>query len=268
MNKQFILNKYSKAEDKLLISRILDKYQYATTRNKICSTNFLNLAEQALANSILSQLKIKNYIIYGAYPNSERNIFIFYPEKFNLDIVQANFDNLIGIIRITLPKELHQSFSHREYLGGLMKLGIEREKIGDILTFDDGADIIVVKDMLDYFLNNLPYLTRFKKSVITSIPLQNLRIMQPKKEEIEITIPSLRLDSIVSELLHVSRSKACEVISSERVFINFELETKTNKFLKPNDILTIRGSGRYEIDQILGNTRKGNSILKVYKIGQ
>ena len=51
---------------------------------------------------------------------------------------------------------------HKDYLGGLMKLGIKREKLGDILVDADGADIIVKEEMTMYIENELKKLMQMK----------------------------------------------------------------------------------------------------------
>lgn len=265
MDKHSILDKLSKEEDKLFISKVLDKFNYSINKNKISSTNFINLAEKELAKKVLSRLKVNNFMFYGAYEDCQRCVILFYPEKFDKSIVEANYNTLLGIIRIKLPKELEGIYSHKDYLGAIMKLGVNREKVGDILVFENGADIIVSKDILEFLYSNLSSLTRFQKSIITIETVENLRIIESKKEDIQIIIPSLRLDSIVSELTHTSRSKACDIIASERVFVNFVSVTKSNTLLKGNDTLTIRRNGKYTISQVLGNTRKGNIILKLEK---
>lgn len=265
MNKQEILNKFLKEDNKLLVSKVLDKYQYCISKNKISSTNFINLAEKAILEKILVSQKIKNHVFYGGFDSCERCILIFYPEKYDLSIVHSNFSNILEILRIELPKELHSKYNHRNYLGGLLKLGIAREKIGDILVFETGADIIISKDVSQFLYSNIPSLTRFAKSKIDILDIKNLREKENQKEEIKIIVPSLRLDSIVAELCHTSRAKSCEIIESEKVFVNFISVTKTNTFLKENDIISIRRNGKYNIAETLGTTKKGNIILKIEK---
>ena len=263
MNKSEILNKFSKEEDKLFISKILDKYNYAITKNKISYTNFMNLAEKEIAKKLLSIQKIKNYIFYGGFDECERCILIFYPKKFDLSIVKSNLPNILGIIRIELPKELYSKYNHRNYLGGIIKLGISREKIGDILVYENGSDIIASKDILDFLQTNLSSLTRFGKSKISLQNISDIKKIDIKKEQFQIIVPSLRLDSIVSELCHTSRTKACQIIESEKVFINYIPVTKTSSFLKVTDTISIRKFGKYNIIEILGNTKKGNIIVKL-----
>ena len=265
MEKQFIINKFTNEDDNFLVSKILDKIQYTIQYNKITTTNFLNLSEQNTVQAMMNYIKINTYVFFGAYPKSERKLAFFYPEKFNHAIVESNFKNFISVIRITLPKDLHSKYSHKQYLGGLMKLGIEREKIGDILVFNNGADIIISKDISTYILDNLHTLTRFKSSDFELLDYTNIRGPNFKYEELKIIIPSLRLDTIIAALIHVSRNEACKLIVSEKIFVNFQLQSKSTKLIKENDIITIRGKGRFNIVQILGNTKKGNIIVKILK---
>ena len=84
-------------------------------------------------------------------------------------------------------------------------------------------------------------------------------------ETIKIIVPSFRLDNFVSDLARTSRSKAVQIINQERVFINGQNETKPSKQLKLNDILTIRGKGRFVIKEFAGNTRSGRTVVVVEK---
>lgn len=146
-----------------------------------------------------------------------------------------------------------------------MKLGIEREKIGDILVHENGADILVCSDISESLSHLLSTLTRFSKASINIIETKALPPHKIKKEEIKIIIPSLRLDSIVSELAHASRNRAIDLLNSERVLVNFEIQTKASKLLNINDIVTIRGKGKFIISNITGTTRNGNLVVLVSK---
>lgn len=146
-----------------------------------------------------------------------------------------------------------------------MKLGVKREKIGDIIVEGDGADIIVSKEITKFLLENVGELTRFSKSTITIENIQDLRKVEVQKEELEIIVSSLRLDNVISELARCSRNKALEIINMERVFINFQVETKKTKQIKTGDIITIRGKGRFVIKELVGQTKSGRTILKIEK---
>lgn len=267
MNRQEILQKYENEDDRLLVSKLLDKIEFVSQKNTIESTDFLDIHQKNILEKVLVTLKYKNYAIYGGYPNSERTIIILYPQKLEMIFENNSFDynHMIQIIRIVLPNELRGKYSHRDYLGAIIKIGVKREKIGDILVSADGADIIVKKEISNYLQTSLVELTRFSKSKISIQNVEEVNITSPKIEIVNIIIPSMRMDSIVSELIKTSRSKANEIINVERVFVNGEMVTKNSKLLKEDDIITVRGKGRFKVKKILNYTKKGNLVLEVEK---
>ena len=265
MNKQEILKEYKNQEDRLLLSFILDKIKFVETRNKLENTNFLSLNEISLAESFLKKIKYTNYCLWGGYETAERKVLILYPEKFNQVMVEKNYNKIMSIIRIVLPETEKGKYTHRNYLGGIIKLGLEREKVGDILVQNDGADIIVLEESKKFLSQELSNLKRFENSTIMEKKLEEIIEVVPKKEEIKIIVPSLRLDNFVSDLAKTSRTKAIEIIKSERVFINGKLETKTSKSIKEKDTITIRGKGRFIVKEFMGNTRSGRTIVAIEK---
>lgn len=265
MNKQELLKDYKKQDDKICLSQVLDKIEFSKTREKIEYTDFLDMYQISLVENFLRKIRFNNYQLFGGYDESERKILIVYPEKYNEKMIEKNYSKMLKIVRVELPEEEHGKYSHRNYLGGIVKLGLKREKVGDILVSNDGADIIVVDDFADILKNELPSLTRFESSKIYVEELTNLRKKEIKIEEISIIVPSLRLDNIVSDLARTSRSKAAEIINQERVFVNGQNETKLSKQIKLNDVITIRGKGRFIIKEFTGTTRSGRTVIKIEK---
>ncbi len=265
MNKQEILQEYRNQEEKLLVAKVLDKLEFARTKNKIQTTDFLNLNEQETVLKVLKKIDYKNYYFFGGKENSERKVLIMYPEKLTEEMSRKNDSKILSVIRIQLPNDLINEYDHRTYLGSIIKLGIEREKTGDILVEPQGADIIVKEETVEFLLQNLSSLTRFKSAEITKVNIQDLKDTKISKVEVSAVMISLRLDNIVSTLAKTSRSKAVEILAQERVFLNHKLETKASKQVKVGDIITIRGKGRFEFREIAGNTRKGRYIVKIDK---
>lgn len=265
MNKQEILSTYKKAEDKVLLAQVLDKIEFSKNKQTIENSDFLDMYQISLVKNFLKKIQFENYILYGGFEDSERKVLIIYPEKYTLDMVEKNYNKILQIIRIQLGKEEIGKYSHRNYLGAIVKVGIDRAKIGDIIVSDEGADIIVKKETLEILINELKGLTRFENSKFETANIQDLRKQEIKVEEISIIVPSLRLDNFVSDLSKTSRSKAVQIIDSERVFINGQNEKKPSKQIKMGDILTIRGKGRFVIKEISGTTRSGRSVVKIEK---
>ena len=252
-------------DDKILLAQVSDKIEMCENKNKIEYTNFLDLAQIELVQNYIDKLKIENYISYGGYEQSERKLFVMYPEKFNSTVVEKNLVSIVKIVRIQLPDELKGKYAHRDYLGAVIKLGVKREKVGDIIVDNDGADIIVEKDISKFLLENLSGLTRFSKSKITIEKIDNLRTVEVRREERDIIVSSLRLDNVISELARCSRNKALDIINMERVFVNFQCETKKTKQIKTGDMVTIRGKGRFYIKELVGQTKSGRVIVKIEK---
>ena len=265
MNKQDFLKDYKKQEDKMLLAQVLDKIEFVKTRGKLEYTDFLDMYQTSLVENFLKKIKFENYKLYGGYEDAERKFLIIYPKKYDEIMLEKNYSKILKAVRVTLPDEEKGKYSHRNYLGGIVKLGLKREKVGDILVSDTGADIIVMEDFSEILKKELPSLTRFENSKIEIIELKDLRKKEIKIEDIKIIVPSLRLDNIVSDLARTSRSKAKQIIEQERVFINGQNETKLSKQIKLNDIITIRGKGRFVIKEFEGTTRSGRQVIVIEK---
>lgn len=265
MNKQEILQEYKNQDERLLVAKVLDKLEFIKIKNKIECTDFLNLYEQELIQKLMKKLHFKNYYFFGGSEISERKVVIFYPEKLTKEMCEKNHKNIISIIRIELPKELEDEYNHSTYLGAIMKLGIEREKVGDIFAKTISADIIVKNEILKFLVQNLNSLTRFEKAQIEEKNIDELAKTGINKIEISAIVASLRLDNIVTVFAKTSRSKAVDIINQERVFVNYKLETKSSKQVNEGDVITIRGKGRFEFKEISGNTKKGRYVIKIDK---
>ena len=145
---------------------------------------------------------------------------VFYPENYDEEILEKNYKKILKIVRVKLPEKLKGKYSHRNYLGGIVKLGLKREKVGDIIVYDEGADIITLEEFSSILEKEISSLTRFEGSIITKEEIGELNKREIKIEQVKIIVPSLRLDNFVSDLAKTSRSKAVQIINQERVFIN------------------------------------------------
>ena len=131
------------------------------------------------------------------------------------------------------------------------------------VEFEDGADIVASFEICEYVVNNLQQLTRFSKATIIELNIKEIREPNVKKEEIRIVVASLRLDAIVAELAKCSRNVANEIIENQRVFINYENESRSSKLLSEGDVIVIRGKGKFIVKLINGETRKGKLSVTI-----
>ena len=79
--------KYKNSEHKLLVAKVIDKYEFSKTKNKISYTDFLNITEISELKRILKDEGVSNYIFYGGKEETDRSLLIFYPEKFSEEMV-------------------------------------------------------------------------------------------------------------------------------------------------------------------------------------
>lgn len=252
-------------EEKLIIAKLMDKIKFCKTRNKIVNTEFLSLYEKEIIKKELNKNKIKNYLFFGGYEGAEGEVLIIYPEKFDKNIVIKNLENIIKIINIKLPKELVGKYEHRDYLGCVMKTGLNRNRIGDIIVYDNEAYIIVLKENTEYIKEFLKEIIKFNKSKIEIINYQELKVKEQEFEEKKITVSSMRADNIVSEIIKISRSKTEELFSNEKVFINSKVEIKSSKTINIGDIIAVRGKGKFLVGEIVGTNRSNKNIILIKK---
>lgn len=238
--------------EKILLSKILDKIKFSKTRNQITNSEFLNEYQISMIEKELRKIGETNYFFEGGYENAESKILVAYPEKLGETIAHENINNILKAIKIELPNEIYGKFGHRDYLGTVMSFGLERDRIGDIIVHEDSAYIVVLDENAKYIKSSFEYEKRFKKAKVSMINIDEIKTKKIELEEIIITVNSIRLDSIISELLKTSRRIAQEFLEEEKVFINYAVETKPTKVLKEKDILIIRGKGKFIVNEFMG----------------
>ena len=255
--------KYKDTEYKMLIAKLIDKYEVCKTKNKITYTDFLHISERSIVEKVLKEERIFNFVFYGGKEEADWSVLIFYPDKINEEMLLKNYEKIFNVIRIKLPNNIE--YEHREFLSGIMKLGIKREKFGDIIVTDFGADIIVFSEISKILAEDLKGLTRFRKSEIEIVSINELTYVEPEFEKFNVIVSSLRLDNFVSELANSSRTRASEIINEGKVFLNSINEFKDSKKIEINDIITIRGKGKFIFDGIEKETKSGKFLVNIRK---
>lgn len=262
MNRDALLRSFSRNEDRLLIARILDRYSLYEKSKSTTHSDFLDPYQRNIVKKALDAGDICDYSFYGGFEGAERTIVVFCPNNVpkNNDPV---WNNLLRFVKVEL--KTRESFSHRDYLGALMGLGIKREKIGDILVKEDFCIMAVMDEIADYILFNLLKVGRAKVSVRTVEPEELIEV-EPKAIEISRTVASLRLDSVAGAGFGISRSKIADLIKAEKVSLNWEITSLVTKQVKEGDTISVRGKGRVVLEKIGNNTKKDriHVILKKF----
>lgn len=260
--------------DNLLEGRIDDLSKRAYNNDYLTCTNFLSASDLALFYRILksrgisSKVNVLNgssYVVYGGHEDADRNVICFLPGYMSPEEFSVNEALAGDIIKCIHVKPLNNRFaddlSHRDFLGALMNLGIEREKIGDILVDGSSAYIFVLSDMAETVAREL---TRVKHtSVDCGLVSPSECDVQPKFIEVSGSVASQRVDAVLAMVWHLSRGRAQEVIKAENVFINGQTVTDPGYNLKPGDRVTVRGHGKFIFESTGTMTKKGRFYANV-----
>ena len=158
------------------------------------------------------------------------------------------------------------SIGHRDILGALMGLGIERETLGDIAMLKEGALLFVHEDMADYVAANLESCGRVKVRV--SPCGEEVAPPEPEGTLLYRTVPSQRLDAVLAAAYDLSRQKAQEMIRAELVKVDHAVETRADARLEAGSLVSARGLGRFCLREVTGLTRKGRVGLRLFVYGK
>lgn len=261
LNKNQILNNLKDKDDKILFSKIIDQYNFCFRNFETSFTDFMPITKYGEFMKYIKNHHLDvNIKVFGGFGEVERVVIGFFQDYTEL---QTN-DFPISVLDIKYNTKYSKSLTHRDFLGSLIGLGIDRSKLGDIVIKEDGAFCFVSSELADYISINLTKVASSKVSAEICEFSENMINIQNLEEE-NIIISSLRLDSLVGGAFNISRGKACDFIKAEKVFLNFQVESSVSKEVKIGDIVTLRGSGRIRIDEFIGNTKSDRIVLRIAK---
>ena len=244
-------------EETLLQKRLLELSRTAYMRGIVTFSDFLNLNELNILHTIPKNLLQSPYETSGGYGLAERQMVAFLP-----DALYYAFQYPFRILEIQpLNRRFSEELGHRDYLGAVMNLGIERCKLGDIMIDGEKALLFVREELADYVIENL---TRIKHTSVQVHTAPELAASyEPRYEELKGTVASVRLDSVLSLAYPLSRSKLTAYIEGGRVFVNGKLITSNGYRLKEGDIISVRKMGRIVYDGVLSETKKGRYLAAI-----
>ena len=261
MTKTEFLDRFSKsADERLLLSRVLDKAERCRTRSVPEYTGFLSPAEQAMVQDALRFYGDVRFVFRGGFEGAERNICFFLPEWMDEEYLTPDTEETITAVSADISRA--NGISHRDVLGSLMGIGLTREKLGDILIADGAAQCVLLKSAADIILSQWEGIGRYNISS-KEIALSELSVKPPQLKHITDTVATLRLDAVMSSGFSLSRTKASEYISAGRVAVNHRDCLKGDKSVAEGDIITCRGLGKCILREVSGTSKKGRTIIKM-----
>lgn len=257
--KEKIIRYYKGTEGEEAAVRLADMAEQAQRSQKFRLGDFLDPYGQEIAETIAANYPALRLDFSGGYTGAERQRAMFIDRdfggspSFELAYVTASWNGQF------------EHIGHRDVLGALMSLGIERSRFGDIIMGEEQAGIVTDNKMAACLLENL---TRIGRSSVVC-RLSELSLIPAKEEkykELRATVASLRVDSVAAAGYGVSRSRAAADIAADKLKLNWQPVKNASQSVKEGDVLSLRGRGRLEVAEVRGQTKKGRLgvLLKRY----
>lgn len=246
------------AEETRFRKRLAELADKSYNSSQYFFTNFLSAAELDIYYQMERELSYVPVTVFGGTMDCERVMLRFGCEA--LCGYEAAFP--IQCIEILpLIEKFGEELGHRDYLGALMNLGIERSTLGDLVISGKHAFLFCTEKMAPYILDTLDKVrhTNVRCQLATQIPESTITHLERKT----VQVSAARMDSVIAKVYNLSRSDSVLLFRAKKVFVNGRLNENNSGQLKPGDKVTVRGFGRFFYVETAGETRKGKLNVAV-----
>lgn len=238
-----------------LKNRLIELADKAYSRNIYTYTPFLGLAEQQAFYAVEREVSYAGCAMEGGAPQCERKIIRF---------GDPGYEEAYPIARLEIqPKtpKFAQTLTHRDFLGAIMNLGIERDVVGDIFVNGQGAMFFCHENIADYIIENLEQVKHTNVKCARAQDETALKTVEP--ERVSVTVSSVRADSLIAKVYHLSRKESQELFHMGRIFINGIATENVSRPLKEGDAVTVRGFGKFFFYGQSGMSKKGKERMEI-----
>lgn len=220
-------------------------------------THFLSENERIFCEEFMAQFsRDVNFVFRGGWDGAQRTVLCVY-DIYSEQPQESDFPYSC----VTFEFRKSSGLTHRDFLGSLMACGIKRDVIGDIYVSDDMAQIFV----LDNFVETVSEISKVGNTGVTFLQDKEFIPIPQKFSDINSTVSSLRLDSVIKAMLNLSREKAAELIRSGRVVRNGIPENSVSEKCVEGDLFSVKGYGKFRLAEAGEVTKKGRIRIKIKK---
>ena len=202
-------------------------------------------------------------LLYGGYPEAERVMAAFYGDE-----PPETTDFPLRVLRIEWNAKF-ASPGHRDLLGAVIGLGIEREAVGDIVMAEwrgePCACLFASEEMADYIAANL--VSAGRASVRVRMTDEMPRLLPPEGRELRVTVQNPRLDAIVAAGWRLSRSEAQRLVAAGLVKLNHVPNLHGDARVDAGDLISAKGHGRLRVVEAQWQSRRGRLALRLFVYG-
>ncbi|MED4603628.1 YlmH/Sll1252 family protein [Paenibacillus validus] len=229
-------------------------------QHEVKRTDFLDPRQAFILTSLVNRSADVQVRFEGGHPNAERKRAIVAPDYRVLDDEEMG----IRLIEVSSTDDSLGDLDHGDYMGAILGLGIKRDKVGDIYVLPTGCHFLAAAEIADYIVLHLNQVHRVHVHTGT-LPLDKLQATETKLDDMNLTVASLRLDGIVSDVYRLSRAKVLVPIKAGRCKVNWKQEEDPSKPLKQGDVVSLKGFGRFKVLEVEGLTKKGRYRIRIGK---
>ncbi|MEI7026765.1 YlmH family RNA-binding protein [Paenibacillus sp. y28] len=223
-------------------------------------TDFLDPRQAFILESLVNREPDVNIRFDGGYEGAERKRAVIVPDYRDPE----DEDIHLQVLEISSDDTRFSELEHGDFLGALLGLGIKRDKIGDLHVHSSKCHCLVAGEMIGFVDTELRHVHRVH--VLTDIvPLSRLEVAKVSLEEMSLSVASLRLDGIVSDVCRLSRAKVLAPIQNGRCKVNWKVVEDPSKPLQEGDVVSFQGFGRFKVLEVEGVTKKGRIRVKIGK---
>ena len=241
-----------------LKNRFRDLADRAYEQSMFTFTGFLGLSEQDAFWQMEQELRFAGYTIYGGSDTADRRMIRFG----NVSELGYEVEFPIACIHIRpLIAKFADKLSHRDFLGALMNLGIERSTIGDIMVGDGEAFLFCQDTIVEYICQNLEQIKHTHVRCSVTEDYEEIPREEPELKAIQVS--SARVDAVIAKVYNKSRGDCLELFRTKRVFINGRLCENNSRLLKQGETVNARGYGKFVYVGEPRETRKGKLSVEV-----
>lgn len=246
------------SEETLLRKRLGELADKTYNNSQYLFTGFLSAAELDTYYRMEKELSYVPVTAFGGTADCERVMLRFgseelcgYEEHFPIQCIEIS----------PVVEKFGEELGHRDYLGALMNLGIERGTLGDIIIVGKCAFLFCTEKMAPYIMENLNQVrhTNVRCRIARNIPESTITRLERRT----VQVSAARADSIIAKVYNLSRSEGVELFRAKKIFVNGRLNENNSGQLKPGDKVTVRGFGRFQFVAVAGETRKGKLNVEV-----
>ena len=260
--------------EKILSGHIKDLARRAYENNFITCTNFLSASELAQIDMICKrdgyytgekEIEGARFCLYGGANEADRVVMAFLPEYLDEESFIAQEKEASDIVKCVCIAPANARFAdeltHRDFLGSIMNLQIERDRIGDIRTDHTKAYVFVTGDVAELLCSEL---VRIKHTTVkcSIVPVTACDI-EPAFKAIEGTVASERLDAILSFVYKLSRNESARLVEEGAVAVDGHIAFNGGYDLKAGARVSVRGHGKFIYDGAKNITKKGRTLIGV-----